>query len=140
MAVNRNLVRKVMTIVGTAGPIVAKYLKEHPEIAQSVQASVTKLLEKRSSGPGGMRETIAVLREQVHFLRTSADDEAEARRAEQWSRRLDKLDHAAAMLQDGGSRAEVKTLRDKILTLRGEILAAFIAEKADDAERGQIGP
>lgn len=134
MAVDRrNLVRTVVTIVGTAGPVVAKYLKEHPEIAQSVQDTVTRLVKRRAGGPAGLRETIAVLREQVAYLRTSADDERETRRAEAWARRLEDLDHAAAMLTGGASRSELKTLRTTVMTLRGEILTAFIAEKAEDA-------
>ncbi len=129
----RNLVKTVATIVGTAGPVVAKYLKDHPEIATSVQDTVTKLVKKRTSGPAGLRETIAVLREQVEYLTASADDAAEAGRARAWSRQLDNLDHAAAMLASSASRAEVKALRAKVTAVRGEILAAFIAEQADDA-------
>lgn len=139
MAVNRNLVRTVVTIVGTAGPVVAKYLREHPEIGQAVGDTVTKLLKKRSSGPAGMRETIGVLREQVAYLTASADDEAEAARAREWARRLDNLDHAAEMLIDGASRSETKAVREQLTTLRGEILAAFIAEQADDAQQRRLG-
>ncbi|GAB2969738.1 hypothetical protein [Actinotalea caeni] len=139
MAVNRNLVRTVMTIVGTAGPVVATYLREHPEIAQEVQATVTKLLRRRSSGPAGMRQTIEVLREQVAYLADSADDGTEAARAQDWSRRLDNLDHAVAMLHDTASRREVKVVRQRLHALRGEILAAFVAEQADDAEQRRLG-
>jgi len=137
MAVNRNLVRNVAAIVGTAGPIVAKYLKEHPEITQSVQDAVSKLVTKRTSGPDGMIDTVIALREQVSYLRTSADDEAETRRAADWSRRLDNLEHAAQMLRADASRKEAKAVKERLTVLRGEILAAFIVEQADDA-RPQI--
>lgn len=138
MAVNKNLIRTVVTIVGTAGPIVAKYLREHPEIGQSVQEAVTKLLEKRVTGQAGMLATIAALREQVAYLQSSADDEAEAVRAREWSRRLDNLQHAAELLGDGASRREKKIVRERVKVVRGEILAAFIAEKVDDIEPRQI--
>lgn len=138
MAVNRNFVRTVVAIVGTAGPVVAKYLQEHPEIGQAVSEKVAKLVKARSRGPAGMRETIAVLREQVTYLRASADSEAETRRAQEWERRLDNLDHASAMLRDGASRSEVKAVRERLGTLRGEILAAFIAEQAEDAEQRRL--
>lgn len=138
MAVNRNLVRNVAAIVGTAGPIVAKYLKEHPEITQSVQDAVTKLVAKRTSGPEGMIETVIALREQVAYLRTSADDDAETRRAADWSRRLDNLEHAAQMLRTDASRRETKAVKERLAALRGEILAAFIAEQAEDAQVRQI--
>lgn len=137
MPVNRNLVKTVVTIVGTAGPVVATYLKDHPEIVASVNATVTKLVRRRTASPADMRSTITVLREQVQYLSASADDDAEQRRAAEWSRRLDNLDHAATMLLDGGSRAEIKTLRAQVTALRGEILAAFIAEQAQDAD-GQL--
>lgn len=139
MAVNRNLVRNVAAIVGTAGPIVAKYLKEHPEITQSVQDAVTKLVAKRTSGPEGMIDTVIALREQVSYLRTSADDEGEVRRAADWSRRLDNLEHAAQMLRDGSLRKEAKVVKERLAALRAEILTAFITEQAEDAEARQIG-
>lgn len=139
MAAKSNLVRNVVAIVGTAGPIVAKYLKEHPEITQNVQDALGKLLAQRTAGPQGMIETVIALREQVAYLRTSADDEAEARRAAEWSRRLDNLEHAAQMLRNGSSRRETKAVKEQLGTLRGEILAAFIAEQADDAQVRQIG-
>ena len=139
MAAKSNLMRNVVAIVGTAGPIVAKYLKEHPEITQNVQDAVGKLLAQRTAGPQGMIETVIALREQVAYLRTSADDEAEARRAAEWSRRLDNLEHAAQMLRNGSSRRETKAVKEQLGTLRGEILAAFIAEQADDAQVRQIG-
>ena len=138
MVDRRNLLKTVATLVGAAGPVVVKYLKDHPEITESVSAAVTKLLTRSTRGPAGMIETVAVLREQVVYLREHADDEAEARRAQAWSRRLDNLDHAAAMLSSSGSRKEAKLVRRQLTTLRGEILAAFIAEKADGAGRGQI--
>jgi hypothetical protein len=133
MAVDRKFLGTVATIVGTAAPVVTKYLKDHPEILQSVQESVTKLVAKRTNGPAGMLETIAVLREQVTYLRTSADDERETQRAVEWSRRLDNLERAAHLLRDGASRREKKAVRGKLMALRGEILAGFIAEKAEDA-------
>src|SRR5690606_41637299 len=109
------------------------------EIAQEVQATVTKLLRRRSSGPAGMRQTIEVLREQVAYLADSADDGTETVRAQDWSRRLDNLDHAVAMLHDTASRREVKVVRQRLHALRGEILAAFVAGQADDAEQRRLG-
>lgn len=140
MAVDRSMVQKVVAIVGTAGPVVAKYLRDHPEIRESVNEAVANLLRRRASGPDGMIGTIAALREQVHYLRTSADDAEESRRAEEWSRRLDRLEHAAQLLRDGGSRRETKTVKDKLTALRGEILAAFVAGQADDAEQRRLDP
>lgn len=140
MAVNRKLVSTVMAFVGTAGPVVAKYLRDHPEITQSVQAAVTKLVAKRISGPPGMLATIAALREQVGYLKQSADDDAEVRRAHAWERNLDNLQHAAELLREGGSRREKKAVKERLMTVRGEILAAFIAEHADDAgDTPQLG-
>ncbi|WP_156251704.1 hypothetical protein [Pseudactinotalea terrae] len=138
MAVDRKFLGTVATIVGTAGPVVTKYLKDHPEILHSVQEAVTKLVAKRTRGPAGMLETIAVLREQVSYIRTSADDEHETQRAVEWSRRLDNLERATHLLRDGGSRREKNAVREKLIALRGEILAGFIAEKADDARTPTI--
>lgn len=139
MPVNRNLIRTIVAVVGTAGPVVARYLKEHPEITQSVQDSVTKLVQRRGSGPDAILQTVTVLREQVEYLRDSADDEAERSRAVEWARSLDNLEHAATMLRGGGaSRAELKKLRQRTDLLRGQVLAAFIAEQADDAEQRRL--
>lgn len=138
MAVDRNMIRTVVALVGTAGPVVAKYLRDNPEIGQTVNEAVTKLLKRRSSGPEGVIETIAVLREQVAYLEASADDDDETQRAQRWGRRLDNLEHAAALLRDSASKREMRTVRDQLTTLRGEILAAFVAEQADDAEHRQL--
>lgn len=42
------------------------------------------------------------------------------------------------MLRNGSSRRETKAVKEQLGTLRGEILAAFIAEQADDAQVRQI--
>jgi hypothetical protein len=138
MPVNRNLIRTVVAVVGTAGPVVAKYLREHPEITQSVNDSVTKLLQRRGSGPDAILQTVAVVREQVDYLRGSADDAAERTRAAEWARTLDNLEHAATMLRGGASRAELKALRARVDVVRGQVLAAFIAEQAEDAEQRRL--
>lgn len=138
MAVNKNLVRTVVTIVGTAGPVVTKYLKDHPEIGAAVGEAVTKLVKRRPGGTAGLIETVGVLREQVDYLRESADDEEESRRAAHWAKQLDNLEHAAIMLRDRATTSEKKVLRMRLERLRGEILAAFIAEQAEDSAARQI--
>lgn len=137
MGINRNLVKSVATIVGTATPVVMKYLKQHPEITQSVQDAVTRLLARRSSSPDGMLATIAVLSDQVDYLKDSADDAGESAQAQRWAQQLTHLERAVLVLKDGASRKERKSVHRRLLDVRGQVLAAFIAEQADDAGRAR---
>jgi len=115
-------------------PLVLTYVKDHPEIWTTVQDALKKVVVRPTAGPKELAKTIAGLREQVAYLRDSADDESETRRAAAWSQRLDRLDRVAALLGDGASRNEVQTLRKQVLAIRTEILEAFVIEQAEDAE------
>ncbi|WP_206448106.1 hypothetical protein [Agrococcus sp. KRD186] len=117
----------------SATPIILKYLKDHPELWQGLVESFKKVVVRRGAGPRELSKTIAGLREQVVYLRESADDDGEVHRAEEWSRRLDNLDRVAALLGDGASRNEVKELRERVLALRKVIIEAFVVEHAEDA-------
>lgn len=125
---------KIVGMLATmVGPAIVRYLKDHPEIWSTVRDAVSELWLNRSGSPRAMRKTITLLREKVDYLRDSADDESEARRAEMWSRHLNNLDHVVELLDDNASRQELKEFHAQLKALRREILAAFILEKGEDA-------
>lgn len=134
----RALITLLKTLAVTVGPMVLKYLKDHPEIWQSLLEALKKAVVRREAGPKELLKTIAALREQVGYLRESADDDGEVARAEDWSRRLDNLERVAKLLDDGASKSEIKDLREQVLDLRKVIIHAFVVERAEDAAGKQL--
>ena len=89
----------------------------------------------RSSGQSSdaMRQSLKAMREQVEYLRRSADDNAERTRADRWAASLTGLEHALELLGPGSPKADLKRLRDRVDALRSQILDAFLAEQIEDA-------
>lgn len=111
-----------------------RWIADNPELLEKVKLQISRLLSARTSTIDGMLETITVLRESVDYLAGSADDEAEARRARDWSEQLDHCEQAAKLLTAPGTPSkERKALKKRIESLRSEIMAAFIAERGEDA-------
>ncbi|QUW17862.1 hypothetical protein [Agrococcus sp. Marseille-Q4369] len=117
----------------TLGPMILKYLKNHPEIWQDIVDALKKVIVRRAADPGELLKTIAALREQVVYLLDSADDDGEVVQAEAWSRRLDHLERVAKLLVNEASKHEVKELREQVFALRKEIIEAFVIEQVEDA-------
>jgi hypothetical protein len=137
MTIPPALIKLLKALTVTVAPMVWSYLKAHPEIWHGLVEALKKVVVRRGAGPRELSKTIAGLREQVVYLRESADDDGEVQRAEEWSRRLDNLDRVATLLGDGASRNEVKELREKVLALRKVIIEAFVVEQAEDAAEGK---
>lgn len=133
MALPPALIKLLKTLAVSVAPMIWKYLKDHPEIWRDLIESLKKVIVRRGAGPKELSKTIIGLREQVAYLRESADDDGEVRRAEDWSRRLDNLDRVAKLLGDGASKNEIKELREQVLALRKVIIEAFVVEQAEDA-------
>lgn len=126
-------VTALLTIVSTAGPIVIKLLKEHPEIADFLKKQVNRLLRNNKSTPKAMLATLAVLREQVEMLTESADSDQEAAQAAVWSAKLDAATNAAHLLSAPGSTSQQrKILKKQIDSLREVIFAAYVSELDED--------
>ncbi|MFC7406872.1 hypothetical protein [Georgenia alba] len=131
----------VWKVVQAVGPTLMKLRKENPEVFAAVEKQVQRLGEARRKGrsPEGLRLRIAALRDQVSYLRASADDEAERARAEAWRNQLDRIEASLPLLgamSEKTSRRERKHVDHRIDELSAEILAAFIDERDEDAERG----
>lgn len=115
------------------GPIVLSWLSSNPEIADRIEREVQRLGRSSGDDPDAMRSSLKAMREQVEYLRDSADDGAERERAKAWSASLTRLGHAVEMLRGGSSKADRKRLRSSIDALRAEILDAFLLEQIEDA-------
>lgn len=115
------------------GPVVVAWLSTNPDIADRLQHEVQRLRGSSGEDPAAMRATLRAMREQVEYLRDSADDETERLRARAWAVSLTKLEHAVALLGAGSAKAERRRLRDRVDALRAEILDAFLTEQIEDA-------
>lgn len=115
------------------GPLVWTWLASNPDIAERIQREVQRLGRSSGQDPEAMRASLKAMREQVEYLRDSADDDAERDRAKAWSASLTRLGHAVEMLRGGSSRVDRQRLRKHIDTLRAEILDAFLIEQIEDA-------
>ena len=134
---------KVGTVINTAKwaiPLLAaaaRWLSSHPEVWESIKEQGAKLQKVTTDKPDGVLTTVGILREQVGYLADSADDAGEARRAEDWAKRLDSCQRAAQLLKaPGTTRKDRKTLKKRVEALREEIFSAYIAEMGEDAEAG----
>ena len=115
------------------GPVVLAWLSTNPDIAERLQREVQRLRGASGEDPAAMRATLRAMREQVEYLRRSADDHAERLRADRWAASLTGLEHALELLSPGSPKADLKRLRERIDALRSEILDAFLAEQIEDA-------
>ncbi|WP_306232674.1 hypothetical protein [Agrococcus beijingensis] len=115
------------------GPLVWTWLSANPEVRETIERMVKRLTASTGQDPDEMRKTLQAMREQVEYLRNSADDDFERRRAAAWSTSLIRLEHAVEMLRGGAARADVKRLRSSIDALRAQILDAFLIEQVEDA-------
>ncbi|MGO1406955.1 MAG: hypothetical protein ACTHV2_00985 [Brachybacterium sp.] len=113
----------------------ARRLSAHPEVWDTIKEQAGKLSQSTTKKPDGVLETVAVLREQVDYLASSADDADEARRAKDWSKRLDSCERAAQLLKaPDATKKDRKTLTTSVESLRSEIFGAYIEEMGEDAE------
>lgn len=113
---------------------VGRWLSEHPEILEKVKAQIAQLTTARTSTADGALKTIAVLRGNVDYLAGSADDDVEAEQAKDWARQLDRCEQAARLLgAPGATRKDRRAVKKRVDALRSDIVAAFIAEQAEDA-------
>ena len=115
------------------GPLVWSWLASNPDVAERIQREVQRLGRSSGQDPEAMRASLKAMREQVEYLRDSADDAAERERAKAWSASLIRLGHAVEMLRGGSSRADRLRLSGRIDALRSEILDAFLIEQIEDA-------
>ncbi|MPV35752.1 hypothetical protein [Georgenia subflava] len=128
----------IVELVRRFGPTLTKLKKENPEVFDAVAAQVQKLAQarKNSRGPEGIRKRLKILRDQVAFLYSSADDAAERDRADGWRVQLDRLEASLPVLAAMGRKAaakETEHVNRRIDELSEEILSAFIDEKEEDA-------
>lgn len=115
----------------------ARWLSAHPEAWERIKEQAATLQKPSTSTLDGVLTTAEILREQVDYLRGSADDD-EIRRAQDWAKRLDSCERAAQLLKaPGAKRKDRKTLKTSVEALRAEIFAAYIEEMSEDVqERG----
>ena len=115
----------------------ARWLSAHPEVWERVKEQAATLQKPSTSTPDGVLTTTQILREQVDYLRDSADDDEEVRRAQDWAKRLDSCERAAQLLKAPvATRKDRKALRTRVEALRSEIFAAYIEEMGEDAADG----
>lgn len=115
------------------GPVAWAWLNKNPDVASRIQQEVQRLLRSTGPSPDAMRQSLKAMREQVEYLRRSADDHTERMRADRWAVSLTGLEHALELLSPGSPKADLKRLRERIDALRSEILDAFLAEQIEDA-------
>ena len=132
----------VLKAVAWIGPLAVQAVRsisKNPELLDTIKEQATWLSGLRGGTGDDQLETIQVLRDQVAYLAESADDDDEARKAEEWSQRLDRCERAARILQaPGAPKADRTALTKKVNALRSEIFSAFITEQAEDAEKGAV--
>lgn len=132
----------VLKAVSWIGPFAAQAvtsISKDPEVLRTIKEQAARLAKPRGGTSEEQLKTIEVLRDQVTYLAESADDDDEARRAEEWSQRLDRCERAARILQaPGASKADRTALTKKVGALRSEIFSAFIVEQAEDAEKDAV--
>ena len=151
------VLREAPHLVKDYGPAALTWAREHPELMRDLLAQVrpprprprpnadrgsaTEAApdsEPARAGSDGDGEsdvggTIAKLREQVAYLLDSADDAAERVRAEAWGARLERLERAHALVNPGRSATERRQLEAQVEAIRGQVVAAFLVERIEDA-------
>lgn len=137
MAVQRKAIVNAVKRIGPVVPLVVTAIRDNPEIWETVKQQTAKLTQRKGGTLEDVIATLEVLRGQVSYLAESADDAGEARRAQEWAKRLDRYEHAAHVLETPGTpKAEQKDLAKKVADLRSEIFTAFIVEQGEDAQAG----
>ena len=130
----------VVKVVQKYGPTLTELRKSNPEVFDAVQNQVRKMAEARKAGksPEVLHRRIAALRDQVAYLRQSADDEGERQRAEDWRAKLDKIEASLPLLSAMSSKAAARErahVDARIDELSSEILSAYIDEQEEDARQ-----
>ncbi|PFG38258.1 hypothetical protein ATJ97_0731 [Georgenia soli] len=130
----------VVKVVQKYGPTLTELRKSNPEVFDAVQNQVRKMAEARKAGksPEVLHRRIAALRDQVAYLRQSADDEGERQRAEDWRVKLDKIEASLPLLSAMSSKAAARErahIDARIDELSSEILSAYIDEQEEDARQ-----
>ncbi|WP_043500403.1 hypothetical protein [Georgenia sp. SUBG003] len=130
----------VVKVVQKYGPTLTEMRKSNPEVFDAVQNQVRKMAEARTAGksPELLHRRVAALRDQVAYLRQSADDERERRRAEEWRAKLDKIEASLPLLSAMSSKAAARErahIDSRIDELSTEILSAYIDEQEEDARQ-----
>ncbi|NCD18226.1 MAG: hypothetical protein EOL91_13170 [Actinobacteria bacterium] len=128
----------VIEMVRKYWPLIEQKLRENPELLSSVQVQLRRLAELRKAGnsPESLRERIGILREQVSYLRASADDDGEVRRAATFTKQLDKIEASIRVVDAASPRHRTKDLRvisKSLDALTEKIMEAFIEEKSQDS-------
>ncbi len=128
----------VIGLVSALSPLAVaafRKLSENPELFAKVQGQLERLLKNRGGGTASaMRATVDALRDQVSYLKDSADDDAEHRRATAWEKQLADCEHAIALLDTpAATRKHRKVAKKRIASLHDEIVTAFLIEQEEDA-------
>ncbi len=117
----------------TNGPLIWAWLKDHPDVLETIKQAVVSLTKSTGKQLGAIRETLAALRAQIDYLRDSADDDEERAQAERWSKALFKLESAVALIAVQPTADELRQLRARVDELRGDVLSAYVREQIEDA-------
>lgn len=127
----------VIGLVSALSPLAVaafRKLSENPELFAKVQGQLERLLKNRGGTASAMRATVDALRDQVSYLKDSADDDAERKRATAWEKQLADCEHAIALLDTpAATRKHRKVAKKRIASLHDEIVTAFLIEQEEDA-------
>ncbi len=128
----------VIEMVRKYWPLIEQKLRENPELLNRFQDQLKRLSKARQAGysPDALRDRLSILREQVAYLRASADDAGEARRAATFAKQLDNLEASIRTAEAAVGRHRTKDLRmisAKVDTLTEKVVTAFIDEKSQDS-------
>lgn len=133
----------ILKIITSYGPQLKRLYDRNPEAFARVMGTVKSFGGKaggglKASGVRGIEKRIAEIREQVVYLRDSADDAYERDRAVLWNAQLDRLESAAGLVSSMGAEArakEVERLNERLDRLAADVLAAFIDEVDEDSRK-----
>lgn len=129
----------VVKLVTTYGPQLKRLHDENPEAFDRVTSTIRGLGRRGPGKPTGaraVRKRIDEIREQVLYLRDSADDDYERDRATLWNAQLDRLASATTLVESMGAEArakELERLNERLDRLATDVLAAYIDEKDEDS-------
>lgn len=134
----------IYTLVTKYGPELRRLKDNNPEAFDRVTGTVKSMtgIGKNSvptRGVKGAEHRIKELREQVTYLRDSADDAYERDRATLWGAQLDKLEGGLRLVRSMGEEAraaELERVNARLDRLAGDVLSAYIDELDEDARKG----
>ena len=128
----------VIEMVRKYWPVIEQKIKENPELLHSIQDQLKKLATARKAGftPDALRDRLAILREQVAYLRAPADDDGEALRATVFQKQIENREASIRTAEAASGRHREKDLRmisEKVDALTEKVVTAFIDEKSQDS-------